>query len=81
MEEDIKNIAREEMLDTIKTRLDSAMIFTYVDNLEKENKQLKETINELREYIKSEKVIKDGNTLEQITNYEKNILEILGDKE
>ena len=33
-EEKIKEIAREEMLDTIKTELNSSMIFVYVKNLD-----------------------------------------------
>ena len=43
----------------------------------------KSKVNKAKEYIKSEKIIKEGNTLEQITNYEKNILDILqgSDKE
>lgn len=39
--------------------------------------ECKKKINKAIEYIEKEKVIKEGNTLEQITNYEKNILKIL----
>ena len=57
---------------------------TFIDELKdkvhelfEENKELKKRIEKAIEYIEKEKVIKEGNTLEQITNYEKNILEIL----
>ncbi len=50
-EEEIKELARKEILDTIKNKLDSSMIFTYINNLEQENKQLKETINKARNNI------------------------------
>ena len=45
--------------------------------LEQELQQKENIIKKVREYIKAEKVIKEGNTLEQITNYEKKLLEIL----
>ena len=69
-EEKIKEIAREEMLDTIKTELNSSMIFVYVKNLEQENKQLKERLkNEERvaqEYLKIE------NRIDKAIEYIKN---------
>ena len=51
-----------------------------VKELIDELQQKENIIKEVREYIKAEKVIKEGNTLEQITNYEKKLLDIL-DKE
>ena len=52
-EEEIKKLAREEMLDTIKSKLDSSMIFTYINNLEQENKQLKELTDKYEEEHKT----------------------------
>ena len=64
------------------------ILHNYIDKLEKENiklkkenKQYKKIIKNTINYIKLEKVIKEGHTLEQITNYEKNILELLGAKD
>lgn len=44
--EEIKEIARESMLETLKTNLDSAMIFTYVKSLEDRIKKAIEYIEE-----------------------------------
>jgi flagellin-specific chaperone FliS len=51
-----------------------------LEEKDKEIERLNNIIKEVREYIKAEKVIKEGNKLEQITNYEKKLLEML-DKE
>lgn len=40
-EEELRKIAKEEMAKSIMDNLDSALIFTYIKNLEEENKQLK----------------------------------------
>lgn len=39
--EEIKELAREEFINNVMTNLDSSLIFTYISNLEQENKQLK----------------------------------------
>ena len=41
-EEELRKIAKEEMSKSIMDNLDGALIFTYITNLEKENKELKE---------------------------------------
>lgn len=40
-EEELRKIAKEEMLKLIMDNLDSSLIFTYITNLEKENKNAK----------------------------------------
>lgn len=46
--EQIKKIIKEEF----ETNLDSGRIFAYVDNLEKENKQLKDRIDKVKQLKK-----------------------------
>lgn len=75
-EEEIKRMANEEMLNTIKTELNSSMIFVYIENLEKENKQLKEDKKKIIKYIKN---IDDEEFIN--TEHYVEILEMLGDKE
>ena len=54
-EEKIKELARQSMLETIKTNLDSAMIFTYIKSLE-------DRINKAIEYIEEyQDVLKEHN--------------------
>lgn len=48
-----------------------------IRQLDIKNLELTTIIKEVRECIKAEKVIKEGNTLEQIVKYERNLLEIL----
>ena len=82
-EEEIKKIAREEILDTIKSKLDSSMIFTYINNLEQENKQLKEDKKELIEFLKEYDKYRNSfkwNEQDYIDTIEK-IKEILGDNQ
>lgn len=69
-----EELIRETMM------LDYSQLVMHNVYMIKENKRLHSIIKEVREYIKVEKVIKEGNTLEQITNYEKKLLGIL-DKE
>ena len=46
MEEDkFREIAQQEMKKAIMENLDSALIFTYIQKLEQENKELKERLN------------------------------------
>ena len=47
-EEEIKKMAREEMLDTIHNNLDSAIIFTYVRGLEDRIDKAIEDMEEIR---------------------------------
>lgn len=75
-EEEIKKLIREETLDTIKSKLDSSMIFVYIENLEKENKQLKEDKKKIKKYIKN---IDDEEFIN--TEHYVEILEMLGDEE
>lgn len=50
-EEQIKELATSAMLETMKENLDSAMIFTYIEGLEQENKRLNNIIEELEKYL------------------------------
>ena len=43
--EQLKEMAREEMLNTLKTNLDSAMIFTYIKTLEENRDKTLAKIN------------------------------------
>ena len=49
--EEIKKIAKEEFINNVMKNIDSALIFTYISNLEKENNRLNNIINELIEDI------------------------------
>ena len=64
---------KEELIDMIENAEGNAETYEMLV------KELRGRIEEAIEYIKSEKVITEGHTLEQITNYENNLLEILGD--
>ena len=75
-EEEIKRIASVEMLNTIKTKLNSSMIFVYIENLEKENQKLKEDKKKIIKYIKNI----DNEEFINTEHYTE-ILDILGDKE
>lgn len=43
--EELKVMVQQEMKETIMKELDSSMIFTYIQKLEQENKELKERLN------------------------------------
>lgn len=45
-EEEIRNVLREQIKNEINLNLDSALIFTYVQSLEKENEELKNILKE-----------------------------------
>ena len=68
--EEIKELARESMLETLKTNLDSAMIFTYVKSLE-------DRIDKAIKYI--DNVAMDNNRY--LTAEEEKILSILRGEE
>ena len=75
-EEEIKKLAREEMLNTIKSKLDSSMIFIYVSALEKR-------IDKAIEYIKENafSVFDKEDDLYKDMVFKESLLTILGDKE
>ena len=50
-----KNELRNSFDNNLMETLNSAFIFKYVDTLEKENKELKEVIKEIIEYLQSKK--------------------------
>ena len=65
--EEIKELSKQSMIETIKKELDSAIIFTYIKSLEdrikeleEENKKLKENINKALDKMNSEIVHIDG---------------------
>lgn len=43
--EELKVMVQQEMKETIMKELDSSIIFTYIQELEQENKELKERLN------------------------------------
>ena len=45
--EQLKNIIKEETQKQIMNNLDSSLIFTYINNLEEENKKLKNIIKDI----------------------------------
>lgn len=69
--EEIKNIARETMLETMKNNLDSSMIFTYVSALETK-------INKTIEALKDTSVDMPSTLLIETIDYARHVL---GDKE
>lgn len=69
--EEIKNIARETMLETMKNNLDSSMIFTYVSALETK-------INKAIEALKDTSVDMPSTLLIETIDYARHVL---GDKE
>lgn len=78
----LKNIQLKKQYEIMK--MNAEYLIEKNDELNKKNNEQDEEIErlhfiikEIREYIEAEKVIKEGNTLEQITRYEKNLLEIL----
>lgn len=57
-EEELRKIAKEEMAKSIMNNLDSTLIFTYIKNLEEENRQLKfdcKQAEELKHFFMTEK--------------------------
>lgn len=62
-EEEIKKIARETFIENVMNNLNSAIIFKYIQELEKENARLKEIENKLI-FIKSR--VKQGMSQENI---------------
>lgn len=50
-EEEIKKIAKEEFMNNVMKQLDSALIFTYIQNLENQLQQKENIIKEVREYL------------------------------
>ena len=79
-EEELRKIAKEEISKSIMDNLDSALIFTYITNLEKENAELKEDNSKLilgkfREVADKNSYIKD-----MYISKEK-IKEVLGNKD
>lgn len=71
--EEAKKIIQEEFKNNIMENFDSSLIFTYISNLEKENKQLKDNWNKLKEIINTSRVSKgiffdDGDVLIAIKN-------------
>lgn len=51
--EELRKIAQEEMEKQIKENINSSLIFKYVNDLEKENKTLKEKNKKAKEYIQN----------------------------
>lgn len=77
-EEEIKKIAKREFINNVMENLDSALIFTYIQNLEQKLQQKENIIEEVREYIK-ENNYHCKNQVEQ-EQYDKELLEILDDE-
>ena len=51
MEEELRKIANEEMKKIIMTDIDSSIIFTYIQTLEKQNKEMKQILKERYGYL------------------------------
>ncbi len=76
--EEIKKIAKEEFINNVMKNIDSALIFTYISNLEVENKRLNNIIEEFEKWLeeKQELTCGCGITRDYIYAYE-NCLEQL----
>lgn len=46
MEEEIRRLIKKELNESLMARLDSGLIFTYIQNLEEENRELKKQLFE-----------------------------------
>lgn len=66
-EEIIRETVQKEILNGIKKELDSTLIFTYIQSIEQENQQLKEVLDEIREYINKNSIY--FATSEKVGNY------------
>ena len=75
-EEEIKKIAKREFINNVMENLDSALIFTYIQNLEQKLQQKENIIKEVREKIENTTINCEGVAEDLIDD----ILEIL-DKE
>ena len=75
-EEEIKKIAKREFINNVMENLDSALIFTYIQNVEQKLQQKENIINEVREKIENTTINCEGVAEDLIDD----ILEIL-DKE
>ena len=76
-EEEIKKIAKREFINNVMENLDSALIFTYIQNLEQKLQQKENIIKEVRE-----KLLRYGETfdLKVHQQMQKELLEILDDE-
>lgn len=76
-EEEIKKIAKREFINNVMENLDSALIFTYIQNLEQKLQQKENIIKEVRE-----KLLCYGETfdLKVHQQMQKELLEILDDE-
>ena len=82
-EEEIKKIAKREFINNVMENLDSALIFTYIQNLEQKLQQKENIIKEVREIFKDygEKEDIVGYTMYNITGEMLiKLLEILDDE-
>lgn len=49
--EEATKLIEEEFMKNVMTKLDSALIFTYINNLEKENQELKKQLEERDKWL------------------------------
>ena len=94
-EEEMRKMLNSEIKKEIKLHLDSALIFTYVQTLEKEIEELKEEykneqlaeLKELNNYIRKDKIRKilnkyaktDIDNYAEIMNFYRELKELLGE--
>lgn len=52
--EEIKELVEETFIENVMSNLDSALIFTYIQNLEQQCKKQKEVIDKIRKEISEE---------------------------
>ena len=79
-EEEIKKIAKREFINNVMENLDSALIFTYIQNLEQKLQQKENIIKEVREYIEKYSITYENEVGPYKVIESKELLEIL-DKE
>lgn len=82
--EELRKIAKEEASKFIMENLNSAIIFTYIQNLEKEIEELK-VINQMQKYrietIDERELVSKDKIREKIKDLEDNMILFTNDKE
>ena len=78
-EEEIKKIAKREFINNVMENLDSALIFTYIQNLEQKLQQKENIIKEAKDFINGKDLKENEYRFAEDFNFTK-LLEILDDE-
>ena len=78
-EEEIKKIAKREFINNVMENLDSALIFTYIQNLEQKLQQKENIIKEAKDFINGKDLKENEYRFAEDFDFAK-LLEILDDE-